>query len=466
MLIRSYLINKQTPAIREYSDLYTSLCSKILFPLHERLKKHTTVTAHKSLEKSQWYSPEQIQQLQLIRLKKLLKHANDHVPYYHNLFADIKFNIDEVNSLDALAQIPFLDKAIIREHCEQLKSAVPAGLAKFNTGGSSGQPLNFFISLERVSHDVAAKWRATRWWGVDIGDPELVVWGSPIELGAQDRVRLVRDKLLRTQLLPAFELSDKKLNTFIKEIKRVKPKMLFGYPSALGRIAKYALNESIDMTAAGVKVVFVTSEYLYEEQREMIEECFGCQVANGYGGRDAGFIAHECPSRNMHITAEDIIVEIIDTAGNPVKQGEAGEIVVTHLATAGYPFIRYKTGDVGILDDQLCSCGRGLPLLKEIQGRTSDFIVSQSGDVIHGSALRYILREYANILEYKIIQETKDLTRILLVIDESFSDTHEQEVIRGFKNRLGEGVTVNIEYMKEIPAEKSGKFRFVISHAV
>ncbi len=168
----------------------------------------------------------------------------------------------------------------------------------------------------------------------------------------------------------------------------------------------------------------------------------------------------------MHITAEDIIVEIIDTAGNPVKQGEAGEIVVTHLATAGYPFIRYKTGDVGILDDQLCSCGRGLPLLKEIQGRTSDFIVSQSGDVIHGSALRYILREYANILEYKIIQETKDLTRILLVIDESFSDIHEQEVIRGFKNRLGEGVTVNIEYMKEIPAEKSGKFRFVISHAV
>ena len=466
MLIRSSLINKQTPKIREYSDLYTSLCSTILFPIHERLKKHTTVSAYKTLEKTQWHSPEQIQKLQLMRLKNLLKHANDHVPYYHNLFSEINLNINDVTSLDMLTKIPFLDKAIIRENTEQLKSAVPAGLAKFNTGGSSGQPLNFFIGLERVSHDVAAKWRATRWWGVDIGDPELVVWGSPIELGAQDRVRLVRDKLLRTQLLPAFELSDKKLEGFIGDIKRVKPKMLFGYPSALGRIAKYALIQSIDMTTVGVKVVFVTSEYLYDEQRELIEKCFGCQVANGYGGRDAGFIAHECPERNMHITAEDIIVEIIDSSGNPVKSGESGEIVVTHLATAGYPFIRYKTGDVGILDDQLCSCGRGLPLLKEIQGRTSDFVVSQSGDVIHGSALRYILREYANILEYKIVQETKELTRIMLVIDESFTDEHEQEVILGFKNRLGNDVEIEIEYMEEIPAEKSGKFRFVISHAV
>ena len=442
------------------------MSSTVLFPIHERIKKHSTVVARKSLEKTQWHTAEQLKQLQINRLKKLLIHANDHVPYYRSLFASIKLNVHEVDTLDILARIPFLDKSIIRENSEQLKSDVPAGLAKFNTGGSSGQPLSFFISLERVSHDVAAKWRATRWWGVDIGDPELVVWGSPIELGAQDRVRRIRDKLLRTQLLPAFELSEAKLNSFVNDIRRIKPVMLFGYPSAIGRIAKYALSEKIDMTSIGVKVIFVTSEYLYDEQREMIEKCFGCQVANGYGGRDAGFIAHECPAGNMHITAEDIIVEIIDTSGTPVKVGESGEIVITHLATSGYPFIRYKTGDVGILDDSQCSCGRGLPILKEIQGRTSDFVISQSGSIMHGSALRYILREYENILEYKIVQETKELTRIMLVVDESFNHQHEQNVIQGFKDRLGDGVEVQIAYVKEIPAEKSGKFRFVISHAV
>jgi len=271
---------------------------------------------------------------------------------------------------------------------------------------------------------------------------------------------------LRTHLLPAFELSEAKLRQFLQEIKRLKPKMLFGYPSALGRIAKFAIEQDIDMTQIGIKVAFVTSEYLYPEQRELIEACFACPVANGYGGRDAGFIAHECPAGNMHITAEDIIVEIIDKHGQAVATGDAGEIVVTHLATSGYPFIRYKTGDVGVLDDQLCSCGRGLPLLKEIQGRTSDFVVSQSGVVIHGAALRYVLREFANILEYKIIQETKDLTRVMLLVDNSFTSENEQQVIAGFKSSLGENVDIKVEYVDQIPAEKSGKFRFVISHAI
>ncbi len=454
------------PKIREHSDWYTILAASIFFPVHESLKKHSTVQVRKQLEQTQWLSPVQLKTLQRQRLKKLLMHAQQHVPYYRDLFAKINFDYNKVESLEALTKLPLLDKAIIRDNYQQLKSEIPAGLAKFNTGGSSGQPLNFFIGLERVSHDVAAKWRATRWWGVDIGDPELVVWGSPIELGAQDKVRLIRDKFLRTQLLPAFELSDVKLEKFIQDISKIKPKMLFGYPSALGRMANYAIQNSIDMTHIGVKVVFVTSEYLYDEQRLLIENCFGCKVANGYGGRDAGFIAHECPAGKMHITAEDIIVEIIDTSGQPVKCGESGEIVVTHLATSGYPFIRYKTGDVGILDEQLCECGRGLPLLKEIQGRTSDFVVSQSGDVMHGAALRYVLREFANILEYKVIQETKDLTRIMLVVEKSFTEQTERQVISGFKSSLGEGVDIQVEYVDEIPAEKSGKFRFVISHAV
>jgi phenylacetate-CoA ligase len=454
------------PKIQEYSSSYTRLSSSVLFPLHEALKKHSTVKVRKELERTQWLNAQQLKKLQLERLVNLLQHAQAHVPYYRELFARLNIDCNEIQSLAFLKKIPFLDKVIIRENYQQLKSDIPAGLAKFNTGGSSGQPLNFFIGLERVSHDVAAKWRATRWWGVDIGDPEIVVWGSPIELGAQDKVRLVRDKLLRTQLLPAFELSEEKLNKFLLDIKRIQPKMLFGYPSALSRIAKFAIEHNIDMTQIGIKVAFVTSEYLYPEQREVIESCFACPVANGYGGRDAGFIAHECPAGNMHITAEDIIVEIIDSNGNNVQAGESGEIVVTHLATSGYPFIRYKTGDIGVLDDQPCSCGRGLPLLKEIQGRTSDFVVSQNGVVIHGSALRYILREYSNILEYKIIQETKEMTRVLLVTDDGFSFEHEKQIVSGFKARLGDEVEIKIEYIDQIPAEKSGKFRFVISHAV
>ena len=452
--------------IRQYSGVYTSIASSILFPLHEKLKKHITVNAFKKLEKSQWQTPSQLEQLQIERLRELLIHAYENVPYYNNLFTQLDFDPQKIDSLGALTQLPFLTKAIIRENSEQLISDIPDNLAKFNTGGSSGQPLVFYIGNERVSHDVAAKWRATRWWGVDIGDPELVVWGSPIELGAQDKVRLIRDKLLRTKLLPAFDMSDEKLQGFIGEIIRYQPKMLFGYPSALGRIAKYASDHSINMKKVGVKVVFVTSEYLYPEQREVIESCFACKVANGYGGRDAGFIAHECPSGNMHITAEDIIVEIIDAQGQSVKTGESGEIVVTHLATRGYPFVRYRTGDIGVLDDKQCACGRGLPILKEVQGRTTDFVVSQSGSVMHGLALIYVLREITSISEFKIVQESKDTTHIFLIVDNDFNDNDKSEITKGFKARLGEQVKIIIECVDKIPVEKSGKFRYVISHAI
>ena len=225
----------------------------------------------------------------------------------------------------------------------------------------------FYMGPDRVSHDVAAKWRATRWWGVDIGDPEIVVWGSPIELNAQDRVRQLRDRLLRTELLPAFDMSEANLDRFIERIKARRPKMLFGYPSALAYIARHAERRNERLDGLGIKVAFVTSECLYDHQRQQIEKTFGCRVANGYGGRDAGFIAHECPEGSLHITAEDLVVELVDSEGRVVPAGEPGEIVVTHLATRDFPFLRYRTGDVGVLDDRACACGRGLPTLREVR---------------------------------------------------------------------------------------------------
>ncbi|MDO8651362.1 MAG: AMP-binding protein [Undibacterium sp.] len=444
-------------------ELYTSLVSGVFFPLHERLKKHQTVTLRRQMEQSQWWSAEQLQALQLSRLKQLLSHAQQHVPYYRQLFAQLGFEAAQVASLDDLARLPFLNKADIRANTEALKSEQAQHLARFNTGGSSGEPLIFFIGKERVSHDVAAKWRATRWWDVDIGDREIVVWGSPIELGAQDNVRAMRDKLFRTKLLPAFEMSMQKLDDFLEQIRQTRPKMLFGYPSALSHFARHAAHRGLRMDDLGIQVAFVTSERLYDEQRSQIAETFGCRVANGYGGRDAGFIAHQCPQGSMHITAEDIIVEIVNPQGLAVAAGEAGEIVVTHLATSEFPFIRYRTGDIGVLADTPCACGRGLPVLKEIQGRSTDFLIAQNGTVMHGLALIYILRDLPQVRAFKIIQESLDLTRVLVVPEHELNSELSEKIVQGFQARLGTGVTIQVEQVAEIPAEKSGKFRYVIS---
>ncbi len=444
-------------------NLYTRMVSACLFPLHEKLKHHDTVQIFKEMERTQWLSPAHLESLQVERLRAFLSKVGKHVPYYRDLFRDMAFDPACISSLSDLARLPFLTKAVIRANTEQLKSEQAQDLSRFNTGGSSGEPLIFFLGNERVSHDVAAKWRATRWWDVDIGDPEIVVWGSPIELGSQDKVRQIRDSLLRTKLLPAFEMSAAKLDSFVADIRAMRPKMLFGYPSALAHIARHAETRGQRMDDLGIRVAFVTSEKLYDHQREIISRIFGCKVANGYGGRDAGFIAHACPSGGMHLTAEDIIVEIVDEAGHPVPHGTAGEIVTTHLATSDFPFIRYRTGDIGVLDDQPCACGRGLPLLKEIQGRTTDFVVAQDGTVMHGLALVYVVRDIPGVKEFKIVQESLALTRIYLVTEPPFQPENNQTIIEGFKRRLGAEVDIQIEHVASIPKEASGKFRYIVS---
>jgi len=444
-------------------DLYTSCVSGLLFPLHERMKGHASVRVRRALERSQWFSAGALAELQVKRLRALLGSSRNHVPYYRDLFTRLGFDPAQLTSVDDLDRLPFLTKPIIRANTERLKSAKARGLIRFNTGGSSGEPLVFFMGRERVTHDVAAKWRATRWWGVDIGDREIVVWGSPVELGVQDRMRGLRDRLLRSELLPAFEMSDTKLAAFIARIREQRPTMLFGYPSALSHIARHAQKLGVRLDDVGIRVAFVTSERLYEEQRELIVHAFGCRVANGYGGRDAGFIAHECPAGGMHITAEDIVVEIIDVAGVAVPPGGAGEIVITHLATSDFPFIRYRTGDIGILDDRRCTCGRGLPLLREIQGRTTDFIVAHDGTVMHGLALVYIMRDLPGIDAFRIVQENLQLTRVELVANALYGPQIEAKIVSGFRARLGASVRVAIDQVDALEPEKSGKFRYVVS---
>lgn len=444
-------------------DVYTRVVSGMLFPLQEWVKGHRTTALLRALEKSQWQPWREIDAARLKKLVAYLVHAQETVPYYRALFAREGFVPNEVDSVAALARLPLLDKRTIREHVNELTARDARGLAACATGGSSGEPLRFFIGTGRRSHDVAAKWRATRWWGVDIGDPEVVVWGSPIELSAQDWVRRGRDWLLRTALIPAFAFTDKAIAASLAEIQRRRPKMLFGYPSALALLARHAQSRGWRMNDLGVKVVFVTAERLYDNQRELISKVFGCPVANGYGARDAGFVAHECPAGGLHLCAEDVIVEIIDPTGRVLPPGRAGEIVVTHLANREFPLIRYRTGDIGVLDDKPCRCGRTLPLLREVQGRSTDFVVAADGTVMHGLALIYVLRELPGIAQFRIVQESRLLTRVELVRGPDFREDTVSHIQRGLQARLGAQVEVQVTERPLLATEPSGKFRYVMS---
>ena len=444
-------------------DVYTTVVAGFFFPLHELFKGHSTVPRLRALERSQWWDRSRIEAEQIKRLRALLRDAGARVPYYRRVFQETRFDPDKVQSVIDLRQLPLLTKALIRANLDDLRAVDAGALKRYNTGGSSGEPLVFYMGKDRISHDVAAKWRATRWWGVDLGDPEVVVWGSPIELQAQDRVRRLRDWLFRTTLLSAFEMSPSAIDRFIARIRSIRPRMIFGYPSAIAHIARHAGRTGQRLDDLDVRVAFVTSEMLYDDQRSAIAEAFGCPVANGYGARDAGFVAHECPSGGMHISAEDVVVEIVEPDGTSVPSGKSGEIIVTHLATGDFPFIRYRTGDIATLDAGRCPCGRGLPMLKQIQGRTTDFVVAHDGTVMHALALIYAVRDIPGVEQFKITQHDLQRTEVRLVVNPVFSPEHEEKLVRELKARLGYSVAIEVRKVEHIPPEKSGKYRYVES---
>ncbi|HEU4723706.1 MAG TPA: phenylacetate--CoA ligase family protein [Candidatus Eisenbacteria bacterium] len=445
------------------SDAYGALVAGVLFPLHEILKGHSTNRRLRELERSQWWDVKTLESDQLERLRAFLADAGSSVPYYRDLFARVGFDPASVRNLRDLARLPILTKAEIRTHRAALVRDGATGLAPNSTGGSTGEPLQFLVGPDRVTADVAHRRRAMRWWNVDIGDPEIVLWGSPIEITRQDRVRMIRDRLFRSTLLSAAGMTPARLDEYLDTWARVRPAQIFSHASALCEVATHAERTGRDLTRLGTRVIFVTSEELYGYQREQLERVFGCKVANGYGGRDAGFVAQECPKGGMHLSVEDVVVEIVDSKGLPLPPGEAGEIVVTHLATGDFPFIRYGTSDIGVLDAAPCACGRGLPLLRELHGRADDLLQAMDGARIPGQMVVHLVKNRPEITGFKLIQEAPDLIRVQLVVEGELVEEAKTSIVQGVRARLGQGMRVEFEKVPSIPREASGKYRSVVS---
>jgi phenylacetate-CoA ligase len=439
-----------------------SVVRDIFFPVHEFLKGHSSLSYLHEFERSQWFRKEQLYRIQAEKMRELIKHACANVPYYRGLAAS-GIDVKNVSTPEDLKKLPFLTKDLIRRDPEALKSEKCKAFVRSNTGGSTGSPLIFYLGKKRISADVAAKLRATRWWGVDIGDREAVIWGSPVELTKQDLIRHLRDRLFNTKLLSAFEMTEEAMLAYIHFIRRYRPRHVFGYPSSICLLCRCAAGHNIRLDDIGVRVVFCTAERLYDYQAELISEAFAAPVANGYGGRDLGFVAHECPLGGMHITAESVIVEIVDHDGTVLPPGKRGEIVITHLDSQDYPFIRYRSGDIGELSEEACDCGRGLPLLKEIEGRTTDFILTPDGKIMHGLSLIYVLREIPGINEFRIVQEETDSFVIDIVRAASFRPESEALIKDGFKKRIGGDIKIIFNHVEKIECGKSGKFRYLIS---
>jgi phenylacetate-CoA ligase len=435
----------------------------VFFPLHEMVKGHPSFRVLKEMEAADYLTPVEIVEHRNRKLRALIRYGYENVPYVRDTLYQRSLRAEDIERAEDIRKLPVMRKADVRANRERLRSVKAGKLTSFSTGGSTGEPLLYDLPKERIASWIACRQRAMRWWGLSTGDQEYAIWGSPVEVTRQDRIRAVRDRLLATRLLSAFEMSGPVMDRYLDLLAKGRCRTIFAYPSSIYLLCMHAQRTRRNMRHCGVRTVFVTGEILYPHQRQLIADTLNCPVANGYGGRDSGFVCHECPQGGMHIMADATIVEILRPDGQPASEGETGEIVVTDLYSREVPFIRYATGDIGSLTSDRCSCGRPLPLLVNIQGRTTDFITAPDGTILHALSVIYIIREIDGVEQFRIRQSKLDSFHVQLVRNERFRPGSEARIREGLRQRLRAPVDVTIEYLTVLPPERSGKFRHVIS---
>jgi len=441
--------------------------SRVLYATHERALGRPTFSYLQELEKSQWLSRCEIERLQMQKLKKLLRVASAHCPWHAARIMDAGIDLSDNTDLltmRELRRLPTTDKQDMSVHIDQMVwRNVRGGAHQYNTGGSSGEPLIFYFGRKRQASDAAGRIRARRWWGVDTGEPEVYLWGAPVELNKTDRIKTIRDRLLNQLVLNAFEMSRASMDEYIGAIEVFRPKCIYGYASSVALLAAHAKGRNHRLELPNLKVVCTTGEPLYPEQRNLISEVFGAPVANEYGSRDIGFTAHETPQGQMLLMSESILVEVLDQAGFPVAPGTVGEAVMTGLCSDAQPFIRYRTGDMVRFTDELCGTGQGLHVIGEVAGRTTDFIVRADGAIMHALAVIYVLRAVDGIAEFKLIQHKVDRFEVMVVPNSLWDIKAEAEIRSGLKARLGSEAHIELRLLDSIAPDASGKHRYVVS---
>ncbi len=447
------------------------VAGKVITPLLERVLGRNTVRLAAQLESSQWLDRQALYTMQIEKLRALLAHAREHCPFYHRRFDESGVDPARVTSLRDLGRLPLLSRRDVAQNRSALSwPDVPGGLIRSNTGGSTGEPLVFYVDRRRQSAFKAARIRAQRWFGVEPGDRQLYLWGAPAELSRQDRLKNLRDWLTNELLLSAFEMSPKRMDEYIRRIGRFDPVCIFGYPSTLALLCEHAAYRGLRMRPPALKAVLVTGELFYDHQRRLIERGFGVRVHDGYGSRDGGFIAHECPAGAMHVTDEFAVVELIRPDGLPAEPGQTGEIVVTDLEAYGMPLIRYRTGDLAcrpIAERDHCECGRGLSVLDIVEGRNTDLLVAPDGTAKHALSLIYVLRLMESIAQFRIVQQADFSVDILVVpaAPGGLGERDRRRIHKGVARHMGGDVACRIEQVPAIPPSSSGKHRYVVSHA-
>lgn len=442
----------------------SSIIGKVLIPLYYFATGNQTHKYMRKLEKSQWFSPKEIRKLQEKKLRFLIRHAYNTVPYYHRIFRKNRLNIDSIKTLDDLGKLPVLSRNEVREEFDSLVStSYPKKRMVYGvTGGSTGEPARFYTTRQNRWWATSARYLAWRWAGFEIGDKFAQVSGLRLDRPTfQSFGGRIEGAIKRRISMYSLQTSEEKMERFVRKMERFKPKMIYGNAAFVANLARFIEDKGIK--GINVKLVIIDSMSLFDHETEMIERVFGCKIFWNYHNRENGTFASECSEHNgYHLFAQLFVFEFV-REGEQVAPGETGSILVTDLTNYAMPFIRYEVGDMGVPSDDICTCGRGLPLMTKLLGRTSQILVSATGEFIIGPF--YVCLEHffeaGKIKQYQIVQETPARITVRIIPGRAYASEDSESVRKAMRSIVGD-LKIQVKLVDSIAKSKSGKRQVVV----
>lgn len=444
---------------------YQKLYSKCVFPFFEGvIKKRATATIYNRINRTEYYSEERLNTIRLSSLRKLLRMAADSSPFHRERFEKNGLEPEAIQSIRDLLAIPIMTKSDIRENYNQMICHTGAPIWTKSTGGSTGEPLHFAYTKESYEWRMAMSKRGYKWAGAPPGSKQAYIWGVPIApIGPIQRLKEELHHSMDRQLyFNCFEFDEPAMVRCLKRLNHFKPEAIIGYTNPLYNFALFINdNSKINFKPQGI---ICAAEKVHPFQREIIERVFGAQVFNTYGSREFMLIAAECEKHEgLHISAENLIVEIIKSDGTPAKEGETGKIIVTDLHNYGMPFIRYEIGDLGIATEKRCSCGRGLPLITDVVGRSLDMIKTPENKYVPGEFFPHLMKDFSDIRRFQVIQDQIDHLVIKLVPNDVFDPVVREKIDSQVRRMVGPNMHIEYMVVTDIPLTDTGKYRVTIS---
>ena len=414
------------------------------------------------------WDADQIREFQLQRIREICGHARENSRYYAAIFSDAGFDADNIGSLEALRQLPLIDKHTINARADEIVTASPSagGVDSVSTGGSSGQPLRFLIGADRSGIEFAHL--ASAWFrvGYTLETPQAVLRGQVIR-NERNGLHYYYDPILRRHNYSNFHMDDRSMAQYLDHIRTIGPCYVQTYPSTVNVLVRF-LRRSGVTPPANIRGILAGSENVYEADREAAQEIFGARYFSWYGHSEKLVLAAECEhSNDYHVFPTYGFCELVDESGAVVTTpGQRGEIVGTGFINRVMPFIRYRTGDYATyVGDHCTGCGRRHMIVRDIRGhRVQEMLVAGDGSLISWATVNVHDDTFAGVRQFQFEQREQGrvLLRVVPANDGAPPDlgSIRTSLLARFQGRMG----IDVQAVDNIELTERGKTVYVKQH--